>query len=257
VDSVGVVEIDAAAEAIDETTALVTVMAANNDVGAVQPLAEIAAAAHERGALFHADAVQAVGKLPVDVGELGVDLLSCSSHKLYGPKGAGALFIKAGKRIGPLLKGGHHESRRRAGTENLPAIVGFGKACELAAERLDADAAKVAPLRDRLAHGITDRVPDCRVLGLAPRRLPGTLCVGFPGVDAEQLLMALDLLGVAASTGSACTADTLEPSHVLTAMGVEGELARGAIRFSLGRGNTENEIDEAIGIVAEAVSRIT
>jgi cysteine desulfurase len=256
VDADGVVDVDAVVAALDERTVLVAVILANNEVGTIQPLERIVEAAHARGVPVFTDAVQAVGRLPLDVRTLGVELLSLSGHKLYGPKGVGALYVRRGMRVGPLILGGDHEGGRRAGTENVPAIVGLGQACELARGRLDGDAERLRVLRDRLEAGIRARVPDAQFHGARERRLPNTASVSFPGVEGESLLMNLDLLGVAVSTGSACSAGSLRPSHVLLAMGRAPEVAHGAIRFSLGRGNTEEEIDRAIDAVAEAVARL-
>jgi cysteine desulfurase len=202
------------------------------------------------------DAVQAAGKIPVDVRRLGVDLLGLSGHKLYGPKGVGALYVRPGTRIAPLLHGGQHEGGRRAGTENVPAIAGFGKACALARAELAGRAARLAALRDRLERGIRKRIPGVRVHGHPELRLPNTLSVSFAGVEGEALLMNLDLLGVAASGGSACNAGSLRPSHVLVAMGLRPEEAQAAIRFSTGQGTTEAEIDRAVEALAEIVPRL-
>ncbi|MBI5502800.1 MAG: cysteine desulfurase [Deltaproteobacteria bacterium] len=256
VDREGVVDVDALAGTLGERTALVAVMLANNEVGTIQPVDRVVEAARARGVPVFTDAVQAVGRIPVDVRALGVDFLSLSGHKLYGPKGVGALYVRRGTRVAPLLRGGEHEGGRRAGTSNVPGIVGLGRACELARARLDGDAARLRALRDRLEAGIRARLPDARVHGHPSLRLPNTLSVGFPGVEGESLLMNLDLLGFAVSTGSACNAGSLRPSHVLLAMGRTPEEAHAAVRFSLGRGNTEAEIDRAIGAVAEAVTKL-
>jgi cysteine desulfurase len=256
VDADGVVDVAAVAAALDERTVLVAVIFANNEVGTIQPVERIVETAHARGVPVFTDAVQAVGRLPLDVRTLGVDLLALSGHKLYGPKGVGALYVRRGTRVGPLILGGDHEGGRRAGTENVPAIVGLGRACELARGRLDADGRRLRVLRDRLEAGILSRVPDAQFHGARERRLPNTASVSFPGVEGESLLMNLDLLGVAVSTGSACSAGSLRPSHVLLAMGRPAEVAHAAIRLSLGRDNTEEEIDIAIEAVAEAVGRL-
>lgn len=256
VDRDGTLDVDALAASLDERTALVAAMAANNEVGTIQPLERVVAAAAAHGVPVFTDAVQAVGKLPIDVRRSGVDLLALSAHKLHGPKGVGALWVRRGTRLAPLLLGGAHEGGRRAGTENVPAIVGFGKACALARGRWEADAERVRALRDRLEAGIRARLPDVRVHGHPRRRLPNTLSVGFPGVEGESLLMNLDLLGVAVSTGSACNVGSLRPSHVLVAMGRPPEEAHAAIRLSLGRTNTEAEIDRAVEALAEAVAKL-
>jgi cysteine desulfurase len=204
----------------------------------------------------HTDAVQAAGRIPIDVQALGVDLLSISGHKIYGPKGIGALYIRRGTRIAPLLHGGHHERRRRGGTENVPAIVGFGKACELARERLGRVAAQEARLRDRLEAGLRAAVPHIMINGHPTERLPNTLNVGFRFVEGEAMLMNLDLEGIAISTGSACSSGDLEPSHVLMAMGIAVEDAHGTLRFSLGKETTDEEIDATIAAVARVVERV-
>jgi cysteine desulfurase len=256
VDAQGCVDARKVSEAITDRTALVSVMLANNDVGTTQPVREIARIAKAKGSLMHTDAVQAAGKIPVDVGNLGVDLLSLSSHKMYGPKGAGVLFIARGTRIGPVITGGHQERRRRAGTENLAAIAGFGKACELAAAELNTEPPRLRSLRDRLERGIAERITGAQVNGHPELRLPTTSNVSFDGLEGDTLLMNLDLMGIAVSTGSACSSGTAEPSHVLTAMGLTYHQAHGAIRFSLGRQNTEEDIDYVLERLAEIVERL-
>ncbi len=256
VDSTGIVDPARARASMGDGTLLLSVMAANNDVGTVQPVMALARAAAEKGVLFHCDAVQAAGRLPLDVKALGVDLLTISSHKIYGPKGAGALFVRSGLELPPLILGGHHESNRRAGTENVPAIVGFGEACQLAARRLSSDAARLKTLRERFESGLRRICPDFVVNGLAAERLPGTINVSFPSIDSEALLMALDMNGVAASAGSACTAGSREPSHVLAAMGVPVELARASVRFSLGRENTREQVDEVLEVLSVVLPRL-
>ena len=242
--------------ALRPETVLITVMFANNEIGTLQPLAEIGRLARERHIVFHTDAVQAVGKVPVDVEALGLDLLSLSAHKLYGPKGVGALYVRKGTRLEPLLHGGHHERDRRPGTENVPGIVGLGAAAELAARTLGAEAARLAALRDRLESGILARVENARVNGDPARRQPNTLNLAFGGVKGESLVMALDLAGLACSTGSACASGSVEPSHVLQALGLSGDQARSSIRLSLGRYNTEAEIDAALEVIPREVERL-
>jgi len=256
VDTTGRVKLAEVAPAFTPETVLVSVMLANNEIGTLQPVREVARLAHEKGIPVHTDAVQALGRVPVDVDDLGVDLLTISSHKIYGPKGTGALYVRRGTRIAPLLHGGHHENRRRAGTENVPGIVGFGRACELAGERLAEVAAHEARLRDRLQQGILARVPHVQVNGHLTERLPNTLNVGFMFVEGEGLLMNLDLEGIAVSTGSACSSGDLKPSHVLLALGLDHAAAHGTLRFSLGRSNTEVEIDATIDAVARVVERV-
>ena len=256
VDGHGQVDPDEAIAALGDDVALVSVMLANNDVGTLQPVEAIAAAVLDRGVLSHTDAIQAVGKLPVDVNELGVDLLSLSGHKFHGPKGVGALWIRGGTPITPLLRGGSHESRRRAGTENVAGIVGLGRACELARERLDEDVARIRGLRDRLESAIRARVEGGEFNGHPDQRLPNVVNVSFPGVDAELALMNLDVLGVTVSSGSACSSGSPEPSHVLLAMGRDRERAEGAIRMSLGRDNSEDEIDRTVDALHEVLERL-
>jgi cysteine desulfurase len=239
----GIVEPEALEEAITDQTALVSVMHANNEVGTIQPIAELARIAHGRGALFHTDAVQSAGKIPVDARGLGVDLLSLSAHKFSGPKGAGALWIKRGARVASILTGGKHERNRRAGTENVPAIAGFGAAATLARQKLAADGPRLASMRDRLEEGVLSRVAGTAINGARERRVPNTTNISFDGVEAESLLIALDLEGIAVSTGSACSSGTLEPSHVLRAMGLPTHRTQNSIRVSLGSGNTDAELD--------------
>jgi cysteine desulfurase len=256
VDEYGTVSPESVADVITSDAVLITVMLANNEVGTIQPLPEIAGIAKERGLLVHTDAVQAMGKIPVNVQQLGVDLLSLSGHKFYGPKGIGALYIRHGVEVAPLIYGGHQERRRRAGTENVPAIVGLGKACKLSREELERSATRVATLRDRLEEGIFSQVPHGQLNGHPENRLPNTLNVSFFSVEGESLLMNLDLLGIAVSAGSACTSGTAEPSHVLTAMGIGPEQSQGSIRFSLGRGTTEEDVDATVKALIEIVGKL-
>lgn len=249
----GLVDSESVEKAIGPDTVLVSLMLANNEVGTLQPVRDIARIARARGVPVYTDAVQAAGKIPVDVRKLGVDLLSLSGHKIRGPKGIGALYIKAGTNVRPLIYGGHHEGSRRAGTENVPAIVGLGKACELARQELPRFEQQVGSLRDRLEAEIVARVPDSHVNGHPERRLPSTTNIAFSGLDGESLLMNLDLLGIAVSTGSACTSGAMEPSHVLTAMGRSAEMARASIRFSLGMETTQDEIDRTLRALEKAV----
>jgi cysteine desulfurase len=250
------VDPDRIAAAITDSTALVSVMHANNETGAVQPIAEIAAAAHARGALVHVDAVQTVGKLPVDVRALGVDLLSLSAHKFYGPKGAGALWVRRGTRVTAQMTGGRQERSRRAGTENVPAIAGLGAAAARARASLEPEARHVRALRDGLERGILARVPETVVnAGNAPR-VGNTTNISFPGVEAESLLIALDLEGIAVSTGSACSSGTLEPSHVLKAMGLSTARTQSALRFSLGAGTTDAEIERVLDVLPALVDKL-
>lgn len=256
VDATGVVQPDALRAALADDTALVSIMHANNEIGTVQPIAELAAIAHDRGALFHTDAVQSAGKVALDVRGLGADLLAVSAHKFNGPKGAGALWIRRGTRLLPLLTGGKHERNRRAGTENVPAIVGMGVAARLAAAKLDAEAARLARLRDRLESGILARVAGTAVNGAADRRVPNTTNISFDRIEAESLLIALDLEGIAVSTGSACSSGTLEPSHVLRAMGLPVHRTQNSLRFSLGCFSTDAEVDRVLEVLPSLVDKL-
>ena len=256
VDHSGIVSPDRLREAIDSDTALVSVMHANNEIGTVQPVAALAAIAHEHGALMHTDAVQSTGKIPVDVRALGVDLLSLSAHKFNGPKGAGVLWIKRGTRMQPTVTGGKHERNRRAGTENVPGIAGLGVAATLAAGKMSADAVRVAALRDRLAAGILRAVPGTTVNGARDSRVPNTTNISFERVEAESLLIALDLEGIAVSTGSACSSGTLEPSHVLKAMGLPSHRTQNSLRFSLGMFSTDADVDRVIEVLPRLVEKL-
>jgi cysteine desulfurase len=256
VDARGVVTREALAPLLDEEVALVSVMLANNETGVVQPVRELAALARARGALFHTDAVQAVAKVAVDVRALGVDLLSLTGHKFAGPKGAGALWVRRGTSMTSPVTGGRQERGRRAGTENVPAVVGLGVAARLARESGVTAATRVGALRDRLEAGILARVPRVAVNGAGAERVPNTSNISFAGVEAESLLIALDLEGIQVSTGSACSSGTLEPSHVLRAMGLPPSRVQASLRFSLGPTNTEEEIDRVLSILPEVVDRI-
>jgi cysteine desulfurase len=253
VDGDGRLELDDLRAKLDDATLLVSVMLANNETGVLQPVAEAARLARERGALVHCDAVQAAGKTGLDVRALDVDLLTLSAHKLYGPKGVGCLYVRRGTKLAPLVRGGAQERNRRAGTENVAGIVGFGAAAELARSRLAEEAARVAALRDRLESQLL-AVAGALRNGSEPR-LANTANISFAGVDAEALVIALDLEGVAVSTGAACAAGGTEPSHVLKAMGFPPERVQSSLRLSLGRGTTEAEADRAAFIIAAAVER--
>jgi cysteine desulfurase len=256
VGETGILEAAALEQALTDDTALVSVMHANNEIGTVQPIAELARLAHARGALFHTDAVQSVGKIPVDVRALGVDLLSLSAHKFNGPKGAGALWIKRGTRVAAILTGGKHERNRRAGTENVPAIAGLGVAAEFAVAKLESQRSRLAALRDRLEEGVIRRVPGTAINGAREPRVPNTTNISFDGVEAESLLIALDLEGVAVSTGSACSSGTLEPSHVLRAMGLPAHRTQNSIRISLGASNTDDEVDYLLEKLPPVVEKL-
>jgi len=252
----GIVAPDALADAITPDTALVSVMHANNEIGTVQPIARLARIAHDAGALFHTDAVQSAGKIRVDVRALGVDLASISAHKFYGPKGAGALWVRRGTRISAILTGGKHERSRRAGTENVAGIAGLGDAAQRAAGKLDTEAARLGALRDRLESAVLATVPGTAVNGDREPRVPNTTNISFEGIEAESLLIALDLEGIAVSTGSACSSGTLEPSHVLRAMGLPTHRTQNSIRLSLGATNTEAEVDVFLEKLPRVVAKL-
>jgi len=252
----GLVSPEAVRQAVSDRTALVSVMHANNEVGTVQPVAAIAAIAHEHGALVHTDAVQSAGKIPVSAPALGVDLLTVSAHKFYGPKGVGALWVRRGVRLTQQMTGGRQERNRRAGTENVPALVGMGVAASLALQTLEVHGTRMAALRDRLEAGVLDGVPHTAVNGARDLRVPNTTNISFERVEAESLLIALDLEGVAVSTGSACSSGTLEPSHVLKAMGLGSARAQSSLRFSLGAANTEAEIDRVVSVLPGLVRKL-
>jgi cysteine desulfurase len=255
VNSSGRVDPGAIESAIRETTLLISVMHANNETGIIQPIEEISAIARRRGIILHTDAVQTVGKIPVDVSALGADLLSISGHKIHGPKGIGVLYIRKGTKIAPFMTGGSHERKRRAGTENVPGIAGIGAAARLARERLSEMQTRVAALRDRLENQAMTRMPGVRVNGHGPR-LPNISNLSFERLEGEAAVIALDLEGVAASTGSACSSGSLDPSHVLTAMGLRPDVVQSSLRFSLCYHNTEQEIDRAMQILETVVQRL-
>ncbi len=256
VDRYGVVDPEDVRKAITDKTILISVMHANNEVGTIEPISKIGEIAKAGGIYMHTDAVQSVGKIPVDVEELKVDLLTLSGHKIYGPKGIGALYVRKGTKLAPLLYGGHHERARRAGTENVPGIVGLGKACEIASKNLLENADHLERLRNRLEVKIKEKVNRLHLNGHPVRRLPHILNISFEFIEGESLILNLDMKGIAASTGSACASGSLEPSHVLIAMGVSREIAQGAVRFSLGRGNTEEETDYTVEVLRETIQRL-
>lgn len=256
VDEYGVVSPEDLEKAIKPETILVSIMYANNEIGSLQHIGELTAIARNKGVLFHTDAVQAVGKVPVDVKDIDVDFLSMSAHKIYGPKGAGAVYIRKGIKIDPLIHGGHHEKNRRAGTENVPGIAGFGKAAELAQQELDAERKRLTELRDILYHEISSKIENVKLNGHPSFRLPNTLNAGFAYIEGESIIMSLDLEGVAVSTGSACTSGTLEPSHVLTAMKIPPELIQGSVRFSLGRINTIEDVNYVVSVLPPIIDRL-
>ena len=256
VNSEGLITVEQAEEAIRPHTVLITIMHANNELGTVQPLAEIGKLATQRDIYFHTDAVQSAGKLPFDIKTLGVDLLSISGHKFYAPKGIGALYIRGGSRLQQLLYGGHHQRGFRPGTENVPGIVGLGKAAELARLAFASDAERVGNLRDKLEQGLAAHIPDSHVNASRAPRTPNTTNLTFPGIEGEAMVIALDMKGIAVSTGAACSSGAVEPSHVLTAIGLSADDARASIRFSLGRHTTAAEIDYALEAVPAAVAQL-
>ena len=258
VDKQGRLDMDMAEleKQIDDNTALVTIMYANNETGVIFPVEKIAELTKSRDAVFHTDAVQAVGKIPLNLSKSNIDLLSISGHKLHAPKGVGVLYIKKGTRLSPYMLGGHQEAGKRAGTENVPGIVGLGKACELAAKNIEEESEKVKHLRDKLENAILQQCPDSMLNGDKDNRLPNTSNISFEFIEGEAILLMLDKFGICASSGSACTSGSLEPSHVLRAMGVPFTAAHGSIRFSLSRYNTEKEVDYTIEKMPEIVNRL-
>ena len=243
VDEWGCVKLDKYKKALEKKPLLVSIMTANNEIGTIQDIKQLCSLAHEAGALFHTDAVQAAGKIPVDLKDWNVDYATFSCHKIYGPKGVGALYVKKGSPIEPLIRGGHQENGLRAGTYNAPAIAAYGKAAELALKDIENYGTHTRALRNKLRDGLLAAIPNIRVNGHPEKVLPNTLDVSFPGAEGESILLHLDLLGVDVSTGSACASGSLEPSHVLVATGLGPELAHGSIRFSFGKYNTEEEVD--------------
>jgi cysteine desulfurase len=261
VDKYGSVDPEEVRKAINEDTILISVMHANNEIGTIEPIEEISKIVKQKSQgknkiFFHTDAVQTVGSVPVDVGGLGVDLLSISSHKLYGPKGVGALYVRKGTKLEPYLRGGAQESGRRASTENVPGIVGFGKACELAKNELSANMGHITSMRDKLLKGLLDRIPKAILNGHPVNRVPKNINLSVESVEGESMLLNLDLEGIAASTGSACSSGSLEPSHVLLAIGLSHTLAHGSIRFTLGRYTTEDEINRVLDVFPKIVEKL-
>lgn len=254
VDSYGMVDPDQVREAITDKTVLVSIMAANSEVGTIEPIKEIGAVAREKGVLFHTDATQAVGKIPIDVEGMNIDMLAMSGHKIYGPKGVGALFVRRGVKLTPLVDGGGQERKMRSGTLNVPGIVGIGEACSVTPAQMEEEAAYLISLRDALAKGITDRVKHVHINGHPVKRLPGNLNVSFEYVEGESLILSLKDFAV--SSGSACTSDSLESSYVLIAMGVPESVAHCSLRFGLGRGNTREHIDKLIKDIETSVERL-
>ncbi len=256
VDEYGLVYPEDVRKAITDKTILISVMHANNEVGTIEPIAEVGKIAREKEIYFHTDAVQTAGAIPINVDELNVDLLSMSSHKLYGPKGIGALYIRKGTRMIPLLHGGEQERKRRAGTENVPGIIGFGKAMEIAQAQMEQKQCQIANLRDKLIKGLFERIDGIRLNGHPLQRLPNNVSVCIEGVEGEAMLLNLDMKGICASSGSACTSGSLEPSHVLLAIGVPSQVAHGSLRFTLGRATKGEDIDYVLDVVVEIVNKL-
>jgi cysteine desulfurase len=256
VDETGKIDFNELEKELEETPLLVSVMMANNEIGTTQDIRKIAGMVHEKGAFFHTDAAQGVGKIPVDVGELGIDYLTMSAHKVYGPKGMGALYVKKDAPFCPLIHGGHQESGRRAGTENTLGIIGFGKAIEMRAKEMDEEAERLLELKKILKKGLEDNIPNIRFIGHPTDSLPGTLNVSFGGVEGEAIMLYLDLAGIAVSTGSACSSGSLGPSHVILATGISEEFANGSIRISMGRETTREDIDRTLGAFEETIPKL-
>jgi cysteine desulfurase len=256
VDEYGLVDPDDIKKAITDKTILISVMHANNEIGTIEPIAEIGKIAREAGIYFHTDAVQTVGHIPINVDELGVDLLSISAHKLYGPKGVGALYIRKGTKLVSLVHGGEQERGRRAGTYNAPGIIGFGRAVELAQQEMNQEAERLTPLRDKLINGLLERIDHTRLNGHPQKRLPNNVNISVDFVEGESMCLGLDLAGICASTGSACASSTLEPSHVLLVTGLSPERAYGSLRFTLGKWTTEEEIDQVLEVLPPLVAKL-
>ncbi len=256
VDEQGLVSPDELKRAITPKTVLISVALANNEIGTIQPLAELAAIAREAGVYLHTDAVQAVGRIPVDVSKLKVDLMSMSAHKLYGPKGVGALYIRKGTKIAPIMHGGGQERGRRSGTENTTAIIGFGRAAEIAGRDMAAEARRLKQLRDRLIKGILEGIDSSRLNGHPQKRLPNNVNISFDFVEGESIVLNLDLKGICASTGSACSSSSLEPSHVLLALGIPPQQAHGSLRLTLGRWTTDEEVDCVLSVLPPIIGKL-
>lgn len=256
VDEYGMVDVEQLKKEITDRTILITIMFANNEIGTIQPVEEIGKIARDKGIYFHTDAVQAVGKIPIDVDRLNIDLLSMSGHKIGGPKGVGVLYARKGVKIHNLIHGGAQERRMRAGTENVPAIVGLGKAVELASENLENNIKRLTVLRDKLIEGIMDKIDHVRLNGHPTKRLPNNVNFCFEFIEGESLLLSLDMVGIAASSGSACTSGSLDPSHVLMAIGLPHEIAHGSLRLTLGEINTQEDIDYVLEQLPPIVERL-
>lgn len=256
VDKCGIVDTQQLKDSINKKTILISIMHANNETGTIQPMDKISTIAKLKGIYFHTDAVQTAGKVPVKVEELGVDLLSLSAHKFYGPKGIGALYIKRGTKILPLVQGGHHEKNRRAGTENTAGIIGLGEACLLAKEEMGQRETLIRPLRDKLEQKILEKIPEVEIFGHLQKRLYNTLNLGFKFIDGESVVINLDLEGICVSSGSACTSGSFEASHVLSAMGIPDEVGRSSIRFSFSKFNTQAQVDKVLEVLPRVVEKL-
>ncbi len=256
VDEFGIINLEDLKNAIRPTTILITIMFANNEIGTLQPIEEIGKIASEHKIPFHTDAVQAVGHVPIDVKKMNIDLLSLSGHKIYAPKGIGVLYIKKGIKIKPLIYGGAQERNRRAGTENVAGIIALSKAIELATDEMEIENERILKLRDKLINGILESVPHSRLNGSAEKRLPGNVNISFEFIEGESLLLLLDMQGIFASSGSACTSGSLDPSHVLLAIGLPHEKAHGSLRLTIGKNNTESDIDKVIEVLPAIVTRL-
>ncbi|MCX7951562.1 MAG: cysteine desulfurase NifS [Clostridiales bacterium] len=256
VDEYGMINLDELKNAITDKTILITIMFANNEIGTIQPIAEIGKIAKEKGVYFHTDAVQAVGNVNIDVKEMNIDMLSLAGHKFYGPKGVGALYIRKGVRIDNLIHGGGQERKRRAGTENLPGIVGLARAIEIATANIEEHNKRIMAMRDRLLKGIMEKIPYTKLNGHPEKRLPGNINVSFEFIEGESLLLLLDHYGICASTGSACSSGSLDPSHVLMAIGLPHEIAHGSLRLSLGDLNKEEDVDYVLEVLPSIVQRL-
>lgn len=256
VDKYGVVSLDELRDLIRDDTILITIMHANNEVGTIQPMKEIGMIAKEKGIILHTDAVQTTGKVPINVNELGIDLVSMSAHKIYGPKGVGALYMRKGTKVEPLIRGGHHERNRRGGTENVPGVVGFGKAIEIASADMEAESKRLWNLTEKMKNGLFEKLDYVYTNSHPKNRLPNTMNISFDYVEGEAILLNLDMKGIAASTGSACSSGSLEPSHVLLALGICAATAQGTIRFSLGRANNEEDVDYLVEELPSIITRL-
>ena len=256
VDKYGVVSLDELKDLIRDDTILITIMHANNEVGTIQPMKKIGMIAKEKGIILHTDAVQTTGKVPINVNELGIDLVSMSAHKIYGPKGVGALYMRKGTKVEPLIRGGHHERNRRGGTENVPGVVGFGKAIEIASADMETESKRLWNLTEKMKNGLFEKLDYVYTNSHPKNRLPNTMNISFDYVEGEAILLNLDMKGIAASTGSACSSGSLEPSHVLLALGICAATAQGTIRFSLGRANNEEDVDYLVDELPSIITRL-